>query len=71
MPKFNEDAYALWMDNAVTQSFMKDIDHQIKVLRESDRASGSTIEDIAMRAIETQAQIDLLLEIQKWRPEND
>lgn len=70
MDRLPNDAYELWRDNEVTHRFMMFVDKQIEDLKSVNRA-GSSIERIAIEAIEVQSKIDCLRMIQSWRLDNE
>lgn len=70
MRSLSDDAYQLWLENAVTNEFLKFISAELDGLRSQDRVSGNTVEQIAINAIATQSQIDCYEAIQNWRPEH-
>lgn len=65
-----DDAYQLWLDNAVTQQFLEMANERLSGLRSQDRVTTGSIEQIAFDAIAVQSQIDCLEQILSWRPEH-
>lgn len=65
-----DDAYQLWLDNAVTQQFLEMANERLSGLRSQDRVTTGSIEQIALDAIAVQSQIDCLEQILSWRPEH-
>ena len=65
-----DDAYQLWLDNAVTQQFLEHARQELSGLKSQDRVAGDSIEKIAFNAIAVQSQIDCLEQILSWRPEH-
>lgn len=65
-----DDAYQLWLDNAVTQQFLEMANEKLSGLRSQDRVTTGSIEQIAFDAIAVQSQIDCLEQILSWRPEH-
>ena len=70
MQSLSDDAYDLWLDNAVTREFLEHAKQELSDLRKEDRVSGRSIEEIAMNAIATQSQIDCLEKLISWRPKH-
>lgn len=70
MSRISDDAYMLWLENAVTHEFLEYISQELEVLKSQDRVAGDSAERIAFNAIAVQSQIDCLEKIQKWRPEH-
>ena len=66
----NDDAYILWLENAVTHEFLEHISQELDALKSQDRVAGDSIEKIAFNAIAAQSQIDCIERIQNWRPEH-
>mgnify|MGYP000697916587 FL=1 len=70
MRSLTDDAYQLWLDNAVTQQFLEMANEKLSGLRSQDRVTTGSIEQIAFDAIAVQSQIDCLEQILSWRPEH-
>ena len=70
MSRMTDDAYQLWLDNAVTQQFLEHARQELSGLKSQDRVAGDSIEKIAFNAIAVQSQIDCLEQILSWRPEH-
>ena len=70
MRSLTDDAYQLWLDNAVTQQFLEMANEKLSGLRSQDRVTTGSIEKIAFNAIAVQSQIDCLEQILSWRPEH-
>jgi|JI9StandDraft_2_1071091.scaffolds.fasta_scaffold156979_2 hypothetical protein len=70
MRSLTDDAYQLWLDNAVTQQFLEMANERLSGLRSQDRVTTGSIEQIAFDAIAVQSQIDCLEQILSWRPEH-
>lgn len=66
----NDDAYDLWLENAVTREFLESAKQELSDLMKEDRVSGRSIEEIAMNAIATQSKIDCLEKLISWRPKH-
>ena len=70
MRSLSDDAYPLWLDNAVTDEFLKYVSEKLNGLKSQDRVTSGSIEQIAIDAIATQSQIDCYEAILSWRPEH-
>ena len=71
MQRLNEDAYPLWLENAVTSQFIEWARDELAQLKKQDRVASGSIERIAIDAIATQSRIDCLEQVLSWRPKHD